>query len=80
MMILLVCGAIILNEAELYEWWEMGLIFVLACLSIAGITLLVKKPEDPEWMKTACVYAKKLYGYCKKLYYKMKTKVTSMSS
>jgi len=73
MIIMLVCGAIILNEAELYQWWEMGLIFLMACASASGIALLVKKPDDPEWLNTLC-------GYCRKLYYKMKNKLTSMSS
>ena len=50
MIIVLICGAVILNEAELYAWYEMTYIFMIAGCSAFGIALLVKKPDDPEWL------------------------------
>lgn len=73
MIIMLICGAIILNEAELYLWYELGLIFVMAACSASGIALLVRKPDDPEWLNTIC-------DYVKKFFLKIKTKLVSLIS
>jgi len=48
MIIVLICGMIILDEVQLYEWYECTYIFIIAGCSAFGIILLMKKPDDPE--------------------------------
>jgi hypothetical protein len=38
-------GAIILQEARLYKWWEFMFVVLCGFISIIGVYVIVKKPK-----------------------------------
>lgn len=40
------CGIIIMNDSQLYEWYELMLLVLYAMLIISGVFLIVNKPKQ----------------------------------
>lgn len=38
-------GAIVMQEAKLYKWWEFLLVVLCALISVLGVYVIVKKPK-----------------------------------
>jgi hypothetical protein len=47
----MMCGSVILNEYQMYTFYEMFQLFLALCLSVVGIIILVKKPDLIQFFK-----------------------------